>query len=67
MQNHRGLEKQREEPDDQRACSVEDVAANGVSRGWRVRSLDPEGPEYQGRCSGVSMMPSGAPGARAGR
>lgn len=39
MQKHRGVEKQREEPDDQRAWSVEDVAENGVSRGWRVRKV----------------------------
>ena len=29
-------------------------------------SLDPQGPECQGRRSGVSAVPSGAPGMRAG-
>ena len=37
MQKHRGMEKQREEPGDQWACSVEGVGGNGASGGWRVR------------------------------
>lgn len=33
VQKHRVMEKQREEPDDQWACSVEGAGGNGVSGG----------------------------------